>query len=167
MLHSIRRASLRHRLFSWRLAVGAGKHWTLLVPPILILGLAAVRGKKSAADGFTGEFVIYHVRGDGGVVNIHARSKEKGMERRVSFIYDSAEGGWRNCTYWSSKTESFRTPMGGQCKIDKMEVKNEGRIEGSFSMDVTGMEKGKESRISGTLEASGSQSFQFRKQFGF
>lgn len=167
MLHSIRRASFRRRLFSWRLAVGAGKHCTLLVLPFLILGLAAGCGKKSGADGITGEFVIYQVRGDGGVVNIHARSKEKGKEQRVSFIYDSAEGGWRKCTYWSSKTESFRTRKGGHCKIEKMEVKNSGRIEGSFSMEVTGMEKGKESKISGTLEASGRQSFRFRKQFGF
>lgn len=166
MPKSIRRASLRHRSVSRLLAAGVGKHWTLLALPILMLGLTAGCWKKGA-DGITGEFVIYRVRGDGGVVNIDARSKEKGSERRVSFIYDSAEGGWRKCMYWSSKTESFRTRKGGHCKIDKMEIKTKGRIEGIFSMEVTGMEKGKESKISGTLEASGSQSFNFRKQFGF
>ncbi len=167
MPRSIRRSSFGHRFFSWQLAMGVGRHWTLLALPLLILGLAAGCKRESAAGGITGEFVIYRVTGDGGVVNIDARSKEKGMERRVSFIYDSAEGGWRKCMYWSSKTEAFRTRKGGHCKIDKMAVKNSGLIEGSFSMEVTGMEKDKESRVSGSLEASGRQSFQFRKQFGF
>lgn len=138
----------------------------LALSVLAALWVSGCKGGKGG-EAITGDYVIYHVSGDGGVVRVEARSKEKGKGERVSFVYDGAVGGWRKCVYWPTPKKSYRNRKGGHCKIDKMEVRNKGRLVGNFTMNVTGFVKGKESRVSGSLEASGRQGFLFRKQFGF
>ncbi len=141
--------------------------WLLPLIALAVLPLAAGCKNKSAADGTSGDFVVTRVSGDGGVVNIEARAKEEGKTHRITMHYDDAVGGWRKCTFWQRGEVEFRTRKGGHCDIKKVEVQKSGMVVAQFSMEVTGMEKNKDSLISGRLEASGSQGFSFRRQFGF
>ena len=142
---------------------GAVGLWPAVLLTAVVLPLV-ITGCWGGSENDTYE--ITRVGGDGGVINIEARAKAEGAEQRVALTYDSAEGGWRRCIYWSDKTTEHRSKRGGECGIDSAEVQKNGLVVAEFAMEVFKGEAGTGTRVSGRLEASGATGLKFRKRFG-